>query len=236
MEEPSYVYTSRRVINSTEEIQRVSLLSGKRRQREEGDSEERFYGQRRNVSSRKVLSAEQMPRFPRILKMRTTELNPIPVHGRGQSTGKLEIPVGSSLVVNLLCRIDPRQPEKRKIKQLSDMQQREAFLVALCLCCSNSNYKNEKHFLPAQEATNPSIKAPAPDASLSTVSFHGRRHEARQHQRLLTEEQQSLGYISPNTPFYHGQPRQSPPVQNIPPVIPPSNSAVLGMNFPAPEC
>lgn len=41
--EPGHVYTSRRVINSTEEIRRVSLLSGKRRQREEGDSEERFY-------------------------------------------------------------------------------------------------------------------------------------------------------------------------------------------------
>lgn len=188
------------------------------------------------MSSRKVLSAEQMPRFPRILKIRTTELNPIPVHGRVQSTGKLETPVGSSLVVNLLCRIDPGQPEKRKIKQLSDMQQREAFLVPLCLCCSNSNYKNGKHFLPAQEATKPSIKAPASDASLCLpCPFMVKSMKLENTGVYLTEEQQSLGYISPNTPFCHGQPRQSPPVQNIPQVIPPSNSAVLGKNFPAPE-
>jgi hypothetical protein len=55
------------------------------------------------VSSKKVISTEQMPRSPKILKMCTTELNPIPVLGRGQSSGKLKIPVGSSLIVNLHC-------------------------------------------------------------------------------------------------------------------------------------
>jgi hypothetical protein len=38
--EPGHVYTNRRVVNPTEEIRRVSVLSGKRLQRE-GDSEKR---------------------------------------------------------------------------------------------------------------------------------------------------------------------------------------------------